>query len=176
MKIKNSILSILLISMILLSSCSFTSLAGSDLISGSSLDNDSSIYSSASVESHLEMDPNYEIVFPQDEVNEITIQITPENWQAMLDDMTENYGEQGTGAAGAAPRMPLQGGKPPLPGGDGAQRPAPGAGARAGCRAANQRGHPFSTCQGSSCCRRRSCLKHGACDGCRSAGVRNRGP
>jgi len=40
--------------------------------------------------------PNYEVVFPDDEVNRIDITIDPENWQAMLDDMTENYGEFGT--------------------------------------------------------------------------------
>lgn len=41
-------------------------------------------------------DPNYEVVFPQDEVNSITITINPENWQAMLDNMTDLYGEFGT--------------------------------------------------------------------------------
>lgn len=39
--------------------------------------------------------PNYSIVFPQDRVNEITIIIPPENWQAMMDDMTGLYGEFG---------------------------------------------------------------------------------
>jgi spore coat protein H len=42
-------------------------------------------------------EPNYEVVFPQDEVNEINITITPDNWQVMLDDMTDLYGEQGIG-------------------------------------------------------------------------------
>lgn len=50
---------------------------------------------------------DFETVFPQDKVNEITIQISPENWQAMLDDMTELYGEQGTGSG---LRQPGQGG------------------------------------------------------------------
>ncbi len=41
-------------------------------------------------------DPDYETVFPQDEVNRIDITITAENWQVMQDDMTEKYGEFGT--------------------------------------------------------------------------------
>jgi spore coat protein H len=42
-------------------------------------------------------DPDYEVVFPQDEVNEIVIMVSPENWQIMLDDLTNLYGEQGAG-------------------------------------------------------------------------------
>lgn len=42
-------------------------------------------------------DPNYELVFPDDKVNEIVITIEPENYAAMMDDMTENYGEFGSG-------------------------------------------------------------------------------
>lgn len=41
-------------------------------------------------------DPDYDVVFPQDEVNILNITISPENWQAMLDDMTAKYGEFGT--------------------------------------------------------------------------------
>lgn len=44
-----------------------------------------------------EADANYEVVFPQDDVNRIDIVIDEEDWQAMLDDMTDNYGEFGTG-------------------------------------------------------------------------------
>lgn len=56
------------------------------------------------VESHgNDAAPNYEIVFPQDKVNEITITITPENWQAMLDDMTGLYGEFGANPGGGGP-------------------------------------------------------------------------
>jgi hypothetical protein len=40
-------------------------------------------------------DPNYDVVFPQEEINEITITITPENWEMMWADMTELYGEFG---------------------------------------------------------------------------------
>lgn len=41
--------------------------------------------------------PDYEVVFPQDSVNEITITISPENWDLMMEDMTKLYGEQGSG-------------------------------------------------------------------------------
>jgi spore coat protein H len=40
-------------------------------------------------------DSNYSVVFPDDRVNEITIAISPENWQIMLDDMTAEFGEFG---------------------------------------------------------------------------------
>ncbi len=40
-------------------------------------------------------DPDYDIVFPQDEVKRLDIVITPTDWLAMLDDMTELYGEAG---------------------------------------------------------------------------------
>ena len=43
-----------------------------------------------------EVDPDYDVVFPEDTVNEITISISPENWQSMLENMTELYGEFGT--------------------------------------------------------------------------------
>lgn len=43
-----------------------------------------------------EADPDYETVFPQDEVNRIDITITDANWQTMMDDMTAMYGEFGT--------------------------------------------------------------------------------
>ena len=43
-----------------------------------------------------EADTDYETVFPQDEVNRIDISISVENWQTMLDDMTDKYGEFGT--------------------------------------------------------------------------------
>jgi spore coat protein H len=46
------------------------------------------------------VEPNYEVVFPDDVVNEITIKIHPDTWQIMMDDMTEHYGEQGTGDGG----------------------------------------------------------------------------
>jgi spore coat protein H len=45
-------------------------------------------------------DPDYDVVFPQDAVNTITITIEPETWQTMLDDMTDIYGEFGTQRGG----------------------------------------------------------------------------
>lgn len=41
-------------------------------------------------------DPVYDVVFPQDVVNTITITFSPENWQAMQADMTTLFGEFGT--------------------------------------------------------------------------------
>ena len=73
-------------------------------------------------------DPNYAVVFPEDEVNSMIITITPENWQAMLDDMTALYGEPGSGnsrgqgAPGGRPAPPTQDGtddSPVLPAQDG---------------------------------------------------------
>lgn len=41
--------------------------------------------------------PNYSIVFPQDKVNRIDIVIDSDDWQFMLDDLTENIGPFGSG-------------------------------------------------------------------------------
>jgi spore coat protein H len=68
-------------------------------------------------------DSNYAVVFPQDEVNTVTITISPENWQAMLDNMTELYGEFGTREGGGRP--PMGGGEQPGDLGPG-QRPPDG--------------------------------------------------
>ncbi len=70
-------------------------------------------------------DPNYSVVFPQDEVNRVDITIDPETWQSMFDDMTNLYGEFGSQPAGAtrggARQPPAQdiarGDTPPRPGG-----------------------------------------------------------
>jgi spore coat protein H len=52
-------------------------------------------------ESHSnQVEPNYEVVFPQNKVNEIVITISPENWQAMQENMTELYGERGRNGRG----------------------------------------------------------------------------
>ena len=45
-------------------------------------------------------DPDYDEIFPQDEVNRLDIVIDPEDWQMMLDDMTEKLGEFGAGGEG----------------------------------------------------------------------------
>lgn len=46
------------------------------------------------------VNPNYDIVFPQDKVSRIDISISSENWQTMLDDMTSKYGEFGSNTGG----------------------------------------------------------------------------
>jgi spore coat protein H len=45
-------------------------------------------------------DPDYAVIFPQDKVNTINITISPQNWQAMLDNMTELYGKFGSRSNG----------------------------------------------------------------------------
>lgn len=71
-------------------------------------------------------DPNYEVVFPQDKVNQITITISPESWAAMQADMTALFGEPGTKQGGGPGGMPGDGGDfaPPAEG----ERPEPPAG------------------------------------------------
>lgn len=44
-------------------------------------------------------DQNYEVVFPQDDVNRIDLTITAETWQAMQENMTALYGEPGDGTS-----------------------------------------------------------------------------
>lgn len=57
-----------------------------------------------------EADPNYEIVFPQDKVSQITITISPENWEAMQANMAELFGEPGQGGGpGGGFQIPLDG-------------------------------------------------------------------
>lgn len=41
-------------------------------------------------------EPNYEVVFPQDQVNQLTITIAAEDWAAMQANMTELFGEAGS--------------------------------------------------------------------------------
>jgi spore coat protein H len=44
-----------------------------------------------------DVDPNYDVVFPQDRVNQITITIAPEDWEAMQTNMVDLFGESGAG-------------------------------------------------------------------------------
>jgi hypothetical protein len=122
---KNIVLWIILLSIVLLlSACSISDLTELFPILESNLGDNASGVPSGSASSHFGLELDYDTVFPQDEVNEITIQISPENWQTMLDDMTEKFGQQGTGGdfqAGRAPGVPIQGEKPPLPGEGGAK-------------------------------------------------------
>lgn len=45
-------------------------------------------------------DPDYGVVFPDDQVQVMTIAISPDNWQKMLANMTELYGAFGGGSMG----------------------------------------------------------------------------
>lgn len=66
-----------------------------------------------------EADPDYDTVFPDDEVKQMIITIAPEDWQAMQADMVELYGEPGQengrfgGPSGGEGGRPFQDGQPP---------------------------------------------------------------
>ena len=42
-------------------------------------------------------EPNYDVVFPDDKVNQITIIIDPEDWEAMQANLVDLFGEAGSG-------------------------------------------------------------------------------
>lgn len=66
--------------------------------SGISLGDDDFVATDWSTDTHSnDADPNFEIVFPDDEVQRLDIVITAERWQLMLDDMTGIYGTFGAG-------------------------------------------------------------------------------
>lgn len=127
MKKHTHLLSVFLISISLLSACS-----GLDLMESIPLlESDPGAGNTAQISADLNIqnagDTDFDTVFPQDKVNEITITISPENYQTMLDDMTDLYGEQGSGtglrAEPGAGRDP-QGDFPSAPeGGRGGQPP-----------------------------------------------------
>lgn len=81
-------------------------------------------------------DPNYDVVFAQDEVLQMTITIAPEDYEAMQANMVELFGESGTGGGfgggrGGGPGggfAPPDGFEPPADGEfpEGAQPPADG--------------------------------------------------
>jgi len=123
MRTKIILASFLLISLVLLTAC------GSAGPRESNPNGGSSAVPSGDIESHFGSDLDYDTVFPQHQVNQITIQITPENWQAMMEDMTEKLGQQGTGG-GLKPMQgagqPPRGEKPGFPGGNAAGEPGPG--------------------------------------------------
>lgn len=74
-----------------------------DFNSAGSAGNDNSVDVSLNVEyedwtekTHSkEADPDYDTVFPQNKVNRLDIVISDEDWQIMLDDMEEHYGNSG---------------------------------------------------------------------------------
>ena len=41
--------------------------------------------------------PDYAVVLPEDQVNQINITISPENWEAVQEDMIDKYGQTGSG-------------------------------------------------------------------------------
>lgn len=71
-----------------------------------------------------EAEPNYDVVFPENKVNQITITISPEHWAAMQADMTEILGEPGSrgGPGGRGGFAPPAGDQPPAGGGGGGGR------------------------------------------------------
>ncbi len=50
-------------------------------------------------------DPNYEVVFEDSAVPRMDISISPEDWQTMMDDTSEDYGPFGGGGCGAIPNI-----------------------------------------------------------------------
>jgi spore coat protein H len=79
-----------------------------------------------------ETEPDYTVVLPDDQVNEITITISPDNWASLLDDMTSRYGEFGSSdrmgggnPAGNRPGGQAGDNQPPAENADGVQRERP---------------------------------------------------
>jgi spore coat protein H len=72
-------------------------------------------------------DPNYEIVFLQNKVNQIKITIEPDDWEVMQADMAKSYGAQGTKQPGVGGLQQDRGGRFPGDAGqDGAITPDAG--------------------------------------------------
>ncbi|BBB46893.1 CotH kinase family protein [Pelolinea submarina] len=63
--------------------------------------------------------PDYAVVLPDDQVNQINITISPENWEALQDDMIDRYGQPGSsdrfggGNGGGQPGARPEGGNVP---------------------------------------------------------------
>jgi spore coat protein H len=109
MKKTKSILYSLLITIILVSACSTPAAADSidstDNIPSEDIDSPPENSQGEPDQDPASDGPDYDVVFPQAAVNEIILTISPENWDLMLEDMTEIYGEQGSGQrAGPAGR------------------------------------------------------------------------
>ena len=67
-----------------------------------------------------ETQPNYDVVFPEDTVNQITITIAPEDWEAMQANMVDLFGAAGSGEGRAfSGGFERPEGGPPEPGADG---------------------------------------------------------
>ena len=130
MKKTKSIFYSILITVILLSACGTTAAATSlDSVN----DYSAGEMESASVDNSrgepdqekASDDPDYDVVFPHDTINEITITVSEESWALMQEDMTAIYGEQGSGQkAGPAGRPGQAPGDEQKPAIDG-QNPSP---------------------------------------------------
>lgn len=70
-------------------------------------------------------EPDFELVFPQHSVNRIDIVINPADWQIMMDDMTELFGEFGKTSSSSNSHPPRPPGRPgvPFPPGAEGERP-----------------------------------------------------
>lgn len=69
--------------------------------------------------------PDFATVFPSNKVNQITLKVRPDTWQAMLDDMTALFGARGSGGPGPFPGGPNQQQLPPGEQGPGGQNQQP---------------------------------------------------
>lgn len=100
MKKISLILTFLLLLILVMSACSTPVRAGEtkEDVQADYLGEDTApaISEEESLEKKTQDEPDFDTVFPQQAVNEITITISPENWQLMMDDMTDLYGEQGS--------------------------------------------------------------------------------
>lgn len=77
----------------------------------------------AGVDAAPKTEPDYDRAFPQDQVKVLSITVSGDNWQAMMDDMTSMLGEFGSGGGGGPQG---DGGMPPN--GDGGMPPMDGGG------------------------------------------------
>ncbi len=84
---------------------------GTDIVSGEGLEDWGSNTHSGDAST------NYDIVFPQDKVNRIDVVIPSDDWEAMLQDLTNNVGAFGTGSTSMAASSDIE--LAPGPGGPG---------------------------------------------------------
>ena len=99
MKKLNTTIILLMITILICGACGNTNtVQASESVISNSSPADLTVAETSEIESSQENsadDPDYDLVFPQDGVNEITITISPDNWSLMMDDMTDLYGEKG---------------------------------------------------------------------------------
>lgn len=99
LRIRNIILCIIGLSIFCACSFSYTTSNPIDIVNGTNT-------GAAEQDSHSnEAEPDYDIVFPDDQVNEITITISSENWDAVFTDMVSNYGAFGNGSGMGADKV-----------------------------------------------------------------------